>query len=373
MRFDRRLAILLLTLWIPGSLRSEGFQGWRGVDVADDRFQGGNSNTRILESDSVLRFVFAVRPSGAFPFSGVKIPLDSSAARINAGTDLRSTKGLRLRMAIDGPSNWRVVVKTIAPDLTTPDDPTSYRYFELEIPTLDRDTILPWAAFQIPAWWATGRAIPSDQRMGIGESDLARVAWIELLNGYSPRGLDSGVVVVRRLETVAREPDQMRGFAWLIPLAGGVLGVGLLAFRRARKKRKESVPDSAGRSPHQGEPLQPDPLHLSEPLREDLARFRTYLETNYMNPDLSLDLAGQDLKLSPNRISVLLRDGFAQNFKSLLNDLRLAEAARQLRETSHPIQDVAFAVGYNHIAHFNRLFREKHGCTPGEFRKSHAG
>lgn len=336
--------------------------------MADDRFRGGNSTTRILEADSVLKFFFAVRPSGSFPFSGVKIPLDSSSRRIHAGTDLRSTMGLRLRIGIDGPSHWRVIVKTIAPEITTPDDPTSYRYFELEIPTLDRDTVLPWTSFQIPAWWATGRAIPSNQRMGIGESDLSRVAWIELLNGYSPRGLDSGVVVVRRLETVSRTGVSPGRLAWTVPLVGLLLGLGFLGLWRLRKTRATASKTTTPRKP-----LQPEPLHLPQPLTDDISRFRDFLEANYMNPDLSLGLVGQELNLSQNRISVLLRDGFAQNFKSLLNDLRLAEAARQLRATSLPIQEVAFAVGYNHIAHFNRLFRDKHGCTPGEFRKSNLG
>jgi AraC-like DNA-binding protein len=36
-----------------------------------------------------------------------------------------------------------------------------------------------------------------------------------------------------------------------------------------------------------------------------------------------------------------------------------------------PIADIAHAVGYTNISHFNKLFKEEYGCTPGMFR-SHA-
>jgi AraC-like DNA-binding protein len=49
--------------------------------------------------------------------------------------------------------------------------------------------------------------------------------------------------------------------------------------------------------------------------------------------------------------------------------LRLTEAARLLAECdSASITDIAYAVGYNHVSYFNKLFKLDYGCTPKAFR-----
>ena len=40
-----------------------------------------------------------------------------------------------------------------------------------------------------------------------------------------------------------------------------------------------------------------------------------------------------------------------------------------LRETEMPISKVAETVGYDNISYFSKLFRQKVGCQPGEYRK----
>lgn len=48
---------------------------------------------------------------------------------------------------------------------------------------------------------------------------------------------------------------------------------------------------------------------------------------------------------------------------------RLDQAKMLLRETELPVGKVAEAVGYGNISYFSKLFRQKVGCQPGEYRR----
>lgn len=52
-----------------------------------------------------------------------------------------------------------------------------------------------------------------------------------------------------------------------------------------------------------------------------------------------------------------------------LQFIRIESACTMLRNTSLPIAEVAYSCGFNTPSTFNRLFREKMGMSPGEYRK----
>lgn len=52
-----------------------------------------------------------------------------------------------------------------------------------------------------------------------------------------------------------------------------------------------------------------------------------------------------------------------------LMDKKLAHAKKLLIQTNDPIASVAFDSGFENTAHFSRLFKQKTGITPMEFRK----
>lgn len=55
--------------------------------------------------------------------------------------------------------------------------------------------------------------------------------------------------------------------------------------------------------------------------------------------------------------------------ETYLQNLRIQEAKRLLRETSHSIQTIAQWVGYEHQASLSRLFRQVEGMTPRAYRQ----
>lgn len=52
-----------------------------------------------------------------------------------------------------------------------------------------------------------------------------------------------------------------------------------------------------------------------------------------------------------------------------LHALRIQEVQRVLLESDRAITDVAFAAGFNNLAHFNAIFKRRTGCSPSQYRK----
>ena len=52
------------------------------------------------------------------------------------------------------------------------------------------------------------------------------------------------------------------------------------------------------------------------------------------------------------------------NFSVYLEDLRLNEAARLIKEGNANVTDISLEVGYNNTTSFRRAFKKKFGVTP---------
>ncbi len=80
------------------------------------------------------------------------------------------------------------------------------------------------------------------------------------------------------------------------------------------------------------------------------------------------------------RTACLSRSAFVARFTrivgrspmSILRDLRMRQAAGQLRSTALTVDEVARHAGYASRSSFVRAFREANGCDPTSYRRSHA-
>lgn len=92
-----------------------------------------------------------------------------------------------------------------------------------------------------------------------------------------------------------------------------------------------------------------------------------YIETHYK--DGTLTEISEELRQPPYYISRLLKKHMAANFKELLQQRKLQQAAWLLLETPLPVDNVMANIGYDNSSYFYRKFREKYGCSPRSYRK----
>ena len=64
----------------------------------------------------------------------------------------------------------------------------------------------------------------------------------------------------------------------------------------------------------------------------------------------------------------VFNDETGENIVNYINNMRIEEAQRLLRQTSTNINDIALSLGYNNKQSFNRFFKKYVGINPGEYR-----
>ncbi|MGG6312867.1 helix-turn-helix domain-containing protein [Paenibacillus macerans] len=96
---------------------------------------------------------------------------------------------------------------------------------------------------------------------------------------------------------------------------------------------------------------------------------RRFIEENFTNPEMSLELIGERFGIHGKYASQLFKEEFGVKFVDFLIALRIERAKRMLKETTKPIHEISLHVGYNHAISFGRIFKKILGMSPGDYRK----
>ncbi len=113
--------------------------------------------------------------------------------------------------------------------------------------------------------------------------------------------------------------------------------------------------------------LSEDEKKLAKKVEDLLSLQKVYQEPTYSRTDLA-----RECSTSETSISRIINIHFEKSFPQLMNEHRVADAKRLLRETNANVKTVAEEVGFNSIASFNRVFKDFSGYTPSQYRKKAA-
>jgi len=93
-----------------------------------------------------------------------------------------------------------------------------------------------------------------------------------------------------------------------------------------------------------------------------------YINSNFHNPELSLEKVANKLRISQRLITSTIHNTYGCNFKSYINQLRIHESKRLLKESNLSMGEIAIKVGFNTQSHFNRVFKSVVGISPTDFK-----
>ena len=117
----------------------------------------------------------------------------------------------------------------------------------------------------------------------------------------------------------------------------------------------------------------PGALDSAPPLREHRAawlvrRLMEHIQGSH-GPDVTLRSLAAHVGLSPNYATTVFRVTTGRSLMAAVNEVRHRHAAELLRASDLSVAAVAREVGYRDPFYFDRVFRQREGCSPLTYRR----
>ena len=95
-----------------------------------------------------------------------------------------------------------------------------------------------------------------------------------------------------------------------------------------------------------------------------------FIESHYMEEEISLNTVANVANVSSNHFSALFSQNMGQTFIEYLTSLRMNKAKELLRCTGMRSSEIAGEIGYKDAHYFSYLFKKTQGMTPSDYRKA---
>ena len=93
------------------------------------------------------------------------------------------------------------------------------------------------------------------------------------------------------------------------------------------------------------------------------------IETNYMNPEISLVSVSNQIAVSPNYLSASIKKIAGNTFIDLLSQKRISIAKNFLITSNMKVREISEKCGYTDQHYFSYCFKKYTGTSPNEFRR----
>ncbi|WP_284645744.1 helix-turn-helix domain-containing protein [Paenibacillus silviterrae] len=95
---------------------------------------------------------------------------------------------------------------------------------------------------------------------------------------------------------------------------------------------------------------------------------KEFIEDHYQDPNLSLQGIASMLKMSSAHVGKLFKLSEQLSVAEYITEIRLSHTALLLESTDRSVSDVMEKVGFMNRSNFYKLFKNKYGVTPNEYR-----
>ncbi len=339
----------------------QGLYPWRATFSSDQEF-GGKSVIDVRDSIYNISFDFIVIPALQYPYVAYNLIFEDDADPGNV-EDWSSYSFLELRVKCS-PDNILHLVLFTHDDRVTQSS-TDINMFRLSRTTFSCGEAWRTARFDlnrmvVADWWLERH----DLNIADRDYSLDKVRALAITTSVeSPVDTPSNFII-QELALVGRNWSLIYALSALVLIAWGTF-IGWLAYQFYVTREKSPVV-------HEIAPLAYLPTNLESRQEREKEAVLNYMASQYVNPQLSVDVAVRELGMNRIKINEILRAETGLTFSTYLNKLRLAEAARLLSDKHLGVAEAAFAVGYNSLSYFNRVFKKEYGCNPSTYKGTSA-
>jgi AraC-like DNA-binding protein len=161
-------------------------------------------------------------------------------------------------------------------------------------------------------------------------------------------------------------------YAISFTMAIAIYTIGYMVYREPAIFNGEMLSSLFLTNENDSEEIQQGGQFSEETLEELYAMVLGYMETEapYRDNNLRLVQLADALSMGTHTLSKVVNEKSNKNFNQFVNEFRLREAERLLTaENDASIKSIYYEVGFNTKATFYKAFKQKHHCTPTEYKK----
>lgn len=109
-------------------------------------------------------------------------------------------------------------------------------------------------------------------------------------------------------------------------------------------------------------------LHVESQLSTIMPEIIEYIEENYYK-SLSLEELAEKTFYNSSYFSRIFKEVYGKTLTEFITEKRIAESVKLLENTDLTIEEICHKIGYIDQKHFYKLFKNKMGLTPGQYRR----
>ena len=317
------------------------------VQAYNDSLDGGNTQLHFtVDTLKYARFEYELGDNIQYPYAGIDVQPKVDTEYFDISSYETVVVSLKAKNSKIIPVNIRVYCEGFS-KLGQPNSYMSYIY-NIEDSPIDKSYEIPLDKFMVPEWWYTDNGLENGTKL---KASFAKVQSINI---------EQGAIIKPHMkdEITVYEISLRKSNLWYLYLLifGVLAGVSGLIYDYSNRKKTIFVPYQST----------PDTLSSTDVFDNKIL---DYISSNYSNPELGLALIHQETGVAETRISAIIKNKYNQSFKQYLNNIRMTEAKRLLKESNSSISEIAYSVGYSNVSHFNRVFKTETGISPGDYRK----
>lgn len=319
-----------------------------GYVIYDDSANLGHSRViDYTQTDSSLRIRFVLHEGFINPYVGVRYFPDNPAQELDI-SDYN-----QMAVKVSGSPISHLILYLITADHQVKDSlhRLAHRHSGtgIKVSPQPETVTIPFNLFQTPDWWYEEiDQLPYE----FSSPALQHFKGIAITTGIkaelnTPHQLEVHAIVLQKNNTTAW---------YILSAVQGLILIFLLLKHYSTLRQKERTIIVS---------YKPVVVYTNKP--DQTKSFLDYIHTHFADPELSLKTVSKNSGVHQRVITETIASRFHCNFKTYINQIRIKEAQRLLKESELNISEIAYQVGFNSPSNFNRVFKNLTGKNPTEF------